>query len=65
MPLRQSYKEDADIKAGEVRACVKEPVILNAVDAAAIIQFIDSRVNKTDRRWMIDVLMRGSKDFRE
>lgn len=58
-------KDDHEYRQGEQRECIKEPVILSAMDAACIIQFLDERIKNSPKRWMLDVLMRGSKEFRQ
>lgn len=60
-----TFKDDDEIKAGERRRCVVEPVKLSAMDSACIIQFLHSRLTCPRKSWMLDVLANGSKEFRE
>lgn len=70
MPSRPFLEllEDKQTQAGEKRALVTEPVMLNATEAVLIANFlIRLGVDRGpgSERWMLESLLNGSKEFRK
>jgi hypothetical protein len=61
-----SIKEDHEERRRKDKVqCIKEPVVINASDAALMISELTTLVGGTQRQWMVDLLTRGSTEFRD
>lgn len=66
IPGIMAIKDDDERRRRQDKvSCIKEPVVLSAMDAALMVGELNNLVGGTRRQWMIKLLTNGSENFRK